>query len=210
VLSDDQAIMVFLDLMTAGGQGEHTGERSSGARVVLPVTASARATELCRSRGVEVVPAVLSPSGLMEAAASGGVAFAADRRGGYIFPRFLPAFDAAAGLVELIALLGAFAESLTDVVARVPDMPIEHMVVPTPFEQKGLVMRVLMEQLVEEGAELELLDGIKVHHANGWSLVVPDPEEPVTHVWAEGSDRDASQALAGALGARVEATLAVG
>jgi mannose-1-phosphate guanylyltransferase / phosphomannomutase len=217
VLSDDQAILVFLDLLTAGreregdaGAADIKGERAAVTRVVLPVTASARATELCHRRGVEVVPGVLSPSGLMEAAASGGVGFAADRRGGYIFPRFLPAFDAAAALVGLIALLGSFEESLTDVVARVPDMPIEHMVVPTPFEQKGLVMRVLMEQLAEEGADLELLDGIKVRRADGWALVVPDPEEPVTHVWAEGSDVTASQALAGEFGARVEATLAAG
>ncbi len=54
------------------------------------------------------------------------------------------------------------------------------------MEQKGLVMRTLMEQLTEEGAELVLVDGIKVVSDEGWVLVVPDPEEPVTHVWAEG------------------------
>ena len=57
--------------------------------------------------------------------------------------------------------------------------------VETPFEQKGMVMRTLMEQLAEEGAELVLLDGIKVITPTGWVLVVPDPEEPTTHVWAK-------------------------
>ena len=56
----------------------------------------------------------------------------------------------------------------------------------TPFEQKGLIMRTLMEQLTEEGVELVLVDGIKVVSDQGWVLVVPDPEDPVTHVWAEG------------------------
>ena len=56
------------------------------------------------------------------------------------------------------------------------------------MEQKGLVMRTLMEQLTDEGAELVLVDGIKVVSDQGWALVVPDPAEPVTHVWAEGSD----------------------
>ena len=33
-----------------------------------------------------------------------------------------------------------------------------------------------------------LVDGVKVLHADGWALVLPDPEEPLTHVWAEGRD----------------------
>jgi hypothetical protein len=31
----------------------------------------------------------------------------------------------------------------------------------------------------------------------GWVLVVPDPEEPTTHVWAEGSDWADSERLSG-------------
>ena len=69
-----------------------------------------------------------------------------------------------------------------------PELPVMRTEVETPFEQKGMVMRTLMEQLADEGAELVLLDGIKVVSATGWVLVVPDPEEPTTHVWAEGSD----------------------
>jgi mannose-1-phosphate guanylyltransferase/phosphomannomutase len=200
VLSDDETMMVFVDLITARPLG-------GAARVVLPMTVSTRTLELCAAREAEVVPAPSSPSGLMEAAASGGVSFAANQRGGYIFPAFLPAFDAAAGLVQLIALLAASDEGLIDVVGRLPDMPIEHAEVPTPFEQKGLVMRTLMEQLAEEGAELELLDGIKVRVPEGWVLVVPDPEEPVTHVWAEGHDRAESRKLSAAFASRVEEVL---
>ena len=37
--------------------------------------------------------------------------------------------------------------------------------------------------------ELVLVDGVKVLHDDGWALALPDPEEPVTHVWAEGADR---------------------
>ena len=122
----------------------------------------------------------------MEAAASGGVAFAADQEGGFIFPAFLPSFDGAAALVKLIALLGRSGESLAQVASRVPELPIMHTEVETPFEQKGLVMRTLMEQLAEEEGELVLVDGIKVLTPTGWVLVVPDPEEPTTHVWAEG------------------------
>ena len=37
-----------------------------------------------------------------------------------------------------------------------------------------------------------LVDGVKVLHDDGWVLALPDPEEPLTHVWAEGrTDADA-------------------
>jgi mannose-1-phosphate guanylyltransferase/phosphomannomutase len=186
ILTDDEALMVFLDLMTAGNEP---------VRVALPATVSYRAYELCASRGAEIITTALSSSLLMEAAASGGVTYAADQEGGFIFPDFLPSFDGAAALVKLIALLGRSGESLAQVAARVPDLPIMRTEVETPFEQKGLVMRTLMEQLAEEDSELVLIDGIKVLSPTGWVLVVPDPEEPTTHVWAEGTDRADSERL---------------
>jgi mannose-1-phosphate guanylyltransferase / phosphomannomutase len=194
VLSDDEAIVVFLDLLSGAGE---TG------RVALPATASDRALALCAARGVEVTLTPLSAPGLLEVAASGGVAFAADRRGGYVFPSFLPAFDAAAALVRLVSLLGAGTSSLAEMVRATPPMPVLHEEVPTPFEQKGLLMRTLMEELTEEGADLVLVDGIKVRTPEGWALVVPDVDEPVTHVWAEGRDLPGSERLAGGLVTRL-------
>ena len=46
-------------------------------------------------------------------------------------------------------------------------------------------------RLVEQSKdrEVELVDGVKVHHDDGWALALPDPEEPVTHVWAEAGSR---------------------
>ena len=198
VLSHDEGVMVFLELLSAAGV---TG------RVALPVTASDRALALCAARSLEVVPAPLSPSGFLELAAGAGVAFAADRRGGYVFPAFLPAFDAAAALARLVSLLGDSSTSLTGIAGATPAMPIVHEEVTTPFEQKGLIMRTLMEQLADEGAALVLVDGIKVVSEQGWALVVPDPEDPVTHVWAEGADRASSDDLAAACVDRIHAIL---
>ena len=197
VLSNDEALMVFLELVTAepGEAGVTNGGRAKPVRVALPLTVSQKADELCATRGAEVLTTALSPSKLMEAADSGGVSYAADQEGGFVFPDFLPSFDGAAALVNLIALLGRSGESLAQVVARVPELPVMRTEVETPFELKGMVMRTLMEQLAEEAAELVLLDGIKVMMPTGWVLVVPDPEEPTTHVWAEGADRADSERL---------------
>ncbi len=196
VLSDDEAVMVFIELLAGAGDVE---------RVALPVTASDRARELCERRGIAFTLTPLSPSGLLGASASGGVSFASDRQGGYVFPSFLPAFDAAAALVRLVFLLAGTTTSLAGIVEATPAMPVLRQDVATPSDHKGLIMRTLMEQLTEQGASLVLVDGIKVVSDDGWALVVPDPEDPITHVWAEGSDVVASEALAAAYARRISA-----
>jgi mannose-1-phosphate guanylyltransferase / phosphomannomutase len=198
VLSDDEAIMAFIELSTAVGDMD---------RVALPVTASDETARLCERRGVELTLTPLSPSGLLEAAASGGVSFASDRRGGYAFPAFMPAFDGAAALGRLVSLLGQSSVSLADIVAATAPMPIVQEEVATPLEQKGLIMRTLMEQLTDEGVDPVLVDGIKVLSDQGWVLVVPDPENPVTHVWAEGSGFPESERLASSYAERIRRML---
>jgi mannose-1-phosphate guanylyltransferase/phosphomannomutase len=126
----------------------------------------------------------------MDAAQEPGVFFAASPEGGFIFPEFLPAFDAAATFVKTLELLAHTGRPLSKVVASLPRTHITHETIVTPWEQKGLVMRSLVEQATRE---LVLVDGVKVLHDNGWVLALPDPEEPVTHIWAEG-DSDAEAA----------------
>jgi mannose-1-phosphate guanylyltransferase/phosphomannomutase len=77
-------------------------------------------------------------------------------------------------------------------VAGLPDVHLAHETVVTPWEQKGLIMRTLIE--MSKDRRLELVDGVKVWHDDAWALALPDPEEPLTHVWAEGAtDADAKR-----------------
>jgi mannose-1-phosphate guanylyltransferase/phosphomannomutase len=137
---------------------------------------------------VQVLRTKLSNAALMQAASRPGVAFAGNTDGGFIVPSFLPAFDAAAAMVELLELLAIDGIPLSKVVDSLPAVHIVHETVVTPWEQKGTVMRTLVELSTDR--EVDLVDGVKVHHDGGWALALPDPEEPVTHVWAEG-DTDA-------------------
>ena len=68
--------------------------------------------------------------------------------------------------------------------AALPRVHVAHETVVTPWEQKGLVMRTLVE--LSKDRDVVLVDGVKVLHDDGWALALPDPEEPITHVWAEG------------------------
>jgi mannose-1-phosphate guanylyltransferase/phosphomannomutase len=164
-----------------------------GDAVALPVSTTDRAVEMVRAHGYRVVPTELSTSALMDAATEEGVGFAADQDGGIIFPAFLPAFDAAATIVRLLDLLSHHDRPLSDVVAGLPRVHVVHEVVVTPWEQKGVVMRTLVEQ--SKDRDIDLVDGVKVRHGDGWVLAFPDPEEPVTHLWAEGPSDAAARQL---------------
>ena len=54
-------------------------------------------------------------------------------------------------------------------------------------------MRVLNERLA--GRDLDLTDGIKLIDERGWSQVLPDPDEPLVHLYAEGETTEASEEL---------------
>jgi mannose-1-phosphate guanylyltransferase/phosphomannomutase len=186
VLTDDQALLVLLHLVTHNEKDAH---------VVLPISAPNAAEEICAGTGATITYAKLSSAHLMELAAGPGIAFAASQAGGFIWPRFLPAYDAAATLVMLVELLAASGEPLSALVRALPSVHMTHVTVPTAWESKGLVMRSLVEQMSEQ--RTVLIDGVKVLEDGGWALLLPDPEAPVTHIWAEGSSGEEATARAG-------------
>jgi mannose-1-phosphate guanylyltransferase/phosphomannomutase len=52
-----------------------------------------------------------------------------------------------------------------------------------------------------------LVDGVKVIEDDGWELVLPDPEEPLTHVWAEGPTEPEARSRAQQLAVRLRQLL---
>jgi mannose-1-phosphate guanylyltransferase / phosphomannomutase len=65
-----------------------------------------------------------------------------------------------------------------------------------------MVMRVLTERL--KGRELDLVDGIKVFDERGWVQLLPDPDEPLLHIYAEGKTQEVSNELETELHALVD------
>jgi mannose-1-phosphate guanylyltransferase/phosphomannomutase len=48
---------------------------------------------------------------------------------------------------------------------------------------------------------------VKVPEDEGWALILPDPEEPVTHVWAEGPSDARATATAQQFAVRIRQLL---
>lgn len=65
--------------------------------------------------------------------------------------------------------------------------------IPCPWRHKRRVMRRLIQETARN--RTELIDGLKVYHPQGWSLILPDPDKPSDHVYSEGFSEEISEAL---------------
>jgi mannose-1-phosphate guanylyltransferase/phosphomannomutase len=189
----EQTLLLFLRLM--GSDGRH-------GKLAFPITVTSHVDELVADSGLEVIRTPHSLAELTKAAAEDDVIFAGAVGGGYVFPEFLPAYDAVASLCKLLELLAPVGRPLSELVAELPASTLVHRQVPCPWSLKGTVMRVLTERLRDR--DVDLLDGIKVFDERGWAQVLPDPDEPLVHVYAEGATKEASAELEADLREMVE------
>jgi len=189
----EQALLLYLSLIGSNGKR---------GKLAFPVTVTSQVDRLIEGSELEIVRTPASLQDLTKAAAGEGVIFAGALGGGYVFPDFLLGYDAVASLAKLLELLASVERPISELVGELPAPTVIHRQLPCPWALKGLVMRVLNERLT--GRELDLTDGIKVFSAAGWAQVLPDPDEPVLHLYAEGDSLEQSEQLAGELLGMVE------
>jgi mannose-1-phosphate guanylyltransferase/phosphomannomutase len=179
----DQTLLLYVSLLAA--RGLH-------GKAAFPNTVTSKVDELAGD-ALEIIRTRNSLSDLTSAATEPGVVFAGAVGGGYVFPEFLPAYDAVASLAKLLELLAPVGRPLSQLIAELPEPTLIHRRLACPWAKKGLVMRVLNERLA--GRDLDLTDGIKLRDERGWSQVLPDPDEPLVHIYAEGETLQVSEEL---------------
>ena len=130
---------------------------------------------------------------LLAEAAGRSAVFAGASSGGYVFPAFLPAYDAVMSTCKVLEVLSHAGRPLSELAAGIPVSARVHDVVHCPWSRKGAVMRMLIESV--KGMEVDDLDGVKVFEEQGWVQAIPDPDEPYFHLWAEGATREDSELL---------------
>jgi mannose-1-phosphate guanylyltransferase/phosphomannomutase len=189
----EQALLLFIRLLGSDGRR---------GKLAFPVTVTSQVERLVDRSRFEIVRTPTSLPELTRAAAERDVVFAGGVGGGYAFPEFLPGYDAVASLAKLLELLAPVDRPLSELVAELPESTLVHHQIPCPWALKGLVMRVLNERLA--GRDLDLTDGIKLFEDRGWAQVLPDPDEPLIHLYAEGETREQSDEIARELRALVD------
>ena len=195
LVHDDRALLVVLDLVAA--------ERGRGSRIALPVTTTRVAEQVTRFHGAEITWTSTSPDDLSRSASQPGVVFAGDGRGGFVVPEFSPAIDAVATFARLLGLVARTQLTLSQIDARIPQAHVVRRTVGTPWAVKGTVMRKVVEAAGER--QIDTTDGVRVVEPDGsWVLVLPDPAEAATHLWAEASDAGSAARLLSTWAAVVE------
>ena len=197
LVPDDRALLVLLDLVAA--------ERHGGL-AALPVTTTRIAEQVTRFHGTGVLWTTTSPHDLTTAAGRRDVVFAGDGRGGFVVPEFSPAIDGTAAFVRLLGLIARTRLTLSQIDARIPQASVLRRDVPTPWAVKGQVMRRVLEAV--GGRQVDTTDGVRVVEADGsWALVLPDPSQAVTHLWAEAGTAAGATGLIGRWAEVIEAVV---
>jgi mannose-1-phosphate guanylyltransferase/phosphomannomutase len=189
----EQTLLLFLRLIGSNGRR---------GKLAFPITVTSQVDRLLEGSGLEVVRTPASLGDLTKAAAEDGVIFAGAVGGGYVFPEFLPAYDATASLCKLLELLAPVRRPVSELVSELPAPTLVHRQLACPWALKGVVMRLLTERLRDR--KLDLTDGIKVFGQRGWAQILPDPDEPIVHIYAEGATVEDSKALEAEFRAMVE------
>ena len=180
----EQTLLLFLHLI---------GEAGWTGKVAVPVTVTSCVEAIAEPFGLEVIRTPAAPVELTRVAIAEEIVFAGASGGVYVFPKFLPGYDAVGSLCTLLELLARVQQPVSELVAGLPASHVRHRQIACPWAVKGLVMRVLAERLKDR--ELDLTDGIKVIDERGWVEVLPDPDEPLVHIYAEGGDEETSKEL---------------
>jgi len=149
-----------------------------GATIGAPVSAPHLLESLAEGLGARIVRTKELARSVLEATAEANLH---------------PLFDAlfASGLVLLH--LERTGLAFSELLALLPSFHLHRERIDCPWDFKGQVMRGMMERTKDE--HVELLDGIKIFHDDGWVLLLPDADDPAFQVVAQSVSPETAQAL---------------
>jgi len=151
--------------------------------------------EIAARHNGTIVRTPASLSALMRtASANRNYLLLGDGAGNLIFPGFYPIADGLFATVKLMELLAQMEVKLSQVVNELPAYHLANRRVLCRWENKGKVMRLLIERFADR--QPDQIDGVKIDMGDEWVLVLPDPETPFFNVIAEGADDERAGALA--------------
>jgi mannose-1-phosphate guanylyltransferase/phosphomannomutase len=166
-----------------------------GGTIVVPVHLPGFFEELAAEHGGQVIRCKMAAHDLMKTADQEGVIMASDGMGSFVFPEFQPAIDGLMATVKLLEFMATQQTSLAEVAAQLPPFHLSRREVECPWEAKGTVMRLLNQQYKDRRGDM--IDGIKILLGEGeWVLVLPDPDYPRFHIYAEAQTDSEAEDLA--------------
>ncbi len=186
---------VLEDLIVVAALAELALRARGGGTIAVPVNAPDIFDRIAEQHGGNVIRTRVDPQGLMEAAIRENVIFAGDGAGNYIFPDFQPAIDGLIAVAKLLEFLATQDTTLSAVMDSLPKFHLAKQQIDCPWDVKGTVMRRLNEEYRERRGPQ--IDGVKLGLSDDeWVLILPDPDRPLCHVYAEAGSDDQANRLA--------------
>ncbi len=161
--------------------------------ISVPVNSSCNILKMAKDHNFEVILAKNSSNALMEKSADSKVYFVGDNEGGYIYSKFMPAFDGMYSAVKLLEMLARLNTTIKNEMRYIEPTYFEYKIIPCPTELKGFIMRKLIEKYRDENALF--IDGIKLIKPNGWVLAYPASEGAHFEIFSESREKDEALAL---------------
>ncbi|HEY1727479.1 MAG TPA: mannose-1-phosphate guanyltransferase [Candidatus Baltobacteraceae bacterium] len=174
------------------------------AKIAVPVTAPQAVEAVCEHHGASVVRTKSDRHTLMALAADpkAGIVFASGPNDEAIFPEMHSAFDAMYALAKLLEMLAASDRKLSELAAELPHWYMATRTVSCPWEHKGRIMRSLIDE--QRNGHIQLLDGLRIQHDDGWVLVLPDATDPAFKIFAEGGSEESASRYIETISERIE------
>ena len=168
-------------------------------KIAVPIIASAEVDQVAREHNAAVMKTRNTHLAMMEASSDKEVGFVGGTKGGFIFTDFFFASDGMFSLAKTLEMMARTGWHLGALDGKVPRLYRVRRDVRCPWDAKGKIMRHIMEET--ENQRRELVDGIRIVFNGGKEdavsvMLLPDKEQALFHIAAEGRTQAAAVALA--------------
>ena len=185
-----------------------TLRHGNGSIIAAPVSAPAVLERMAHEHHGKIIRTKTDGRSLMHTAELGQkkIHMAGREDGAFIFPSFQPSFDGMFAFARLLELMAQEKMSLSELAAQIPPFHQDTTTVDCPKEQKGRIMRALVEG--NRSRPIDLVEGIKIYFESSWVLAISDPVLPQVRLIAEGTTEEQASSLLQEYAEKVRAIVA--
>ena len=189
VAVDDRGRFVPKDLLLALFAREAAGD---GDRVAAPLNTSLAVDDALAAIGASVTRTAVGDVYVAERTTEPDVVFGGEPSGAWIWPAETRCPDGPLAACKLAAM-AARDGPLSDLVDALETYPIRRDAIETAA--KEAVMDRVEATVRDRYDAVDALDGVRIDHGDGWTLVRPSGTEPLVRITAEARDPERADAL---------------
>ena len=94
---------------------------------------------------------------------------------------------------KMLEFMAREKRKLSEIFSEVPKFYMAHGTVDCTWQEKGKIMRRMIE--VHEDKPMEVIEGLKIFFDQAWVLMLPDPTAPLFHIYTEANSDEESEKL---------------